>query len=98
MEQMGGDSALPEETNYQDFGSKTNILQSNHILQSLLHCSVCMCVCVYCISDKDLDQLTCGGRDWISSRGIIQELLEPIFLLQLAFVHDRAIIAVVEKC
>lgn len=65
MEQMGGDRALPEETNYRDFVSKTNILQSNHILQSLQHCS--MCVCVYCISDNDLDQLTCGRRDWISS-------------------------------
>lgn len=43
MEQMGGDRALPEETNYQDFVSKTNILQSNHILQSLLHCSLCVC-------------------------------------------------------
>lgn len=40
MEQMGGDRVVPEETNYQDFGSKTNILQSNHILQSSLHCSV----------------------------------------------------------
>lgn len=43
MEQMGGDSALPEQTNYQDFGSKTNILQSNHMPQSSLHCSVFVC-------------------------------------------------------
>lgn len=56
MEQTGRDSALPEGTNYQDFISKTNILQSNHILHSLLHCSVC--VCVYRISDNDLDQLS----------------------------------------
>lgn len=39
VEQMGGDRALPEETNYQHFVSKTNILQPNHMLQSLLHCS-----------------------------------------------------------
>lgn len=38
VEQMGGDRALPEETNYQHFVSKTNILQPNHILQSSLHC------------------------------------------------------------
>lgn len=59
IEQMGGERALPEETNYQKFVSKTNILQS------LPHCSVCMHV--YCISDNDLDQLTCDGRHWISS-------------------------------
>lgn len=69
IEQMGGDRALPEETNYQKFVSKTNILQSNHIVQSLPHCSVCMCV--YCISDNGLDQLTCDGRHWISSWAII---------------------------
>ena len=46
MEQMGGDRVLPEETNYQDFICKTNILQSNHILQSLLYCSLCVAVCV----------------------------------------------------
>lgn len=43
LEQMGRDKALPEETNYQDLLSKTNILQSNHIRQSSLHCSASVC-------------------------------------------------------
>lgn len=75
MEQTGRDSALPEGTNYQDFISKTNILQSNHILHSLLHCSVCVCTVLVTMT-----WINCRGRDWISSRGIIQELLRPIFI------------------
>lgn len=73
MKQMGGDRPLPEETNYQTFSSKTNILQTNHIVPTLLHCSEC----VYCVNNNDLDQLTCGTQDWILSHGINKELLEP---------------------